>query len=234
MTYSKQQVKTWVNILQLVGCSILDVGGPAVSNGWIVNKVFLALQQHTDIKTAIVQLTTLDKLDVDVDQERINQLVMTDPLRNFIIDCDFQVKSQEQIIGPGVWPSSSSDHHESKKQWRKWLFSPELEKENLYCKLVLLNHYCQQHQIKLYVYQGYEISWSPLQILNLQNIIENTNACWYSEYINSPYYQQHNHQNSNLEPCIGYQVELACIVSKHLPEPVQNKLVKFKSSNDRN
>jgi len=234
ITYSKQQLKTWANILQLAGCHILDVGGPAVSNQWIVNKTFLALQQHIDIKTAIVQLTGLAKLDVDVDQERIDQLVTPDPLRNFIIDHDFQVKSQEQITGSGVWPSSFSSHHESKKQWRKWLFSPALEKEDLYCKLVLLDNYCQQHQIKLYVYQGYEISWTQSQTLNLQNIIENIDTCWYPEYVKSSHYQQHNHQNSNTVPCMGYQIELSCMVGKKLPEPVQNKLIKFKSTHDRN
>ena len=232
ITYSKQEVKTCVNILQLAGCSMVDVGGPAVSNQWIVNKTFLGFQQHPDIKTAIIQLTGLSKLDVEVDQERINELVRPDPLRNFVIDSDFQIKSKEQIGILGVWPSSVSDHHESKKQWRKWLFSPVLETEDLYCKLVLLDNYCQYHQIKLHVYQGYNIPWTAQQTFNLQNTIKNIDTCWYSEYFKSSHYQHHNHQNSNSVPCLGYQIELACIVGKSLPKIVQNKLTKFKSAHD--
>lgn len=233
ITFSKQSVKTWPNILQMTGCSITDVSGPAVSNQWIVNKAFLGLQQNPDIKTAIVQLSSLGKLDVEVDQERINELVIPDPLRDFVIDHDFQVQSKEQIKNSGVWPSSVSEHHESKKQWRKWLFSPKLETEELYCKLILLDYYCQEHQIKLHVYQGYDIPWTIQQSSNLENIIKNIDSCWYTEYLESPHYQQSNYQDSTV-PGIGYQIELACIVGKTLPELVQNKLTKFKLAYERN
>jgi hypothetical protein len=232
MTYSKQKVKTWVNMLQLAGCFVVDVSGPAVSNQWIINKTLLGIEQHPDIKTVIIQLTGLAKLDVDVDQTRINELVKPDPLRNFVIDSDFEIKSKEQIGISGVWPSSVSDHHESKKQWRKWLFSPALEIEDLYCKLVLLENYCQHRQIKLHVYQGYDIPWTAQQTTNLQNIIKNIDSSWYPEYVKSSYYQQHNHLNGNPVPCLGFQIALACVVSQLLPEIVQNKLTKFKSTYD--
>jgi hypothetical protein len=216
------------------GCTILDVGGPAVSNYWIINKAFLGLQQNPDIKTAIIQLTSLDKLDVEVDQDRINQLVMPDPLRNFVIDHDFEVRSKDQMADSGVWPSSVSDHHESKKQWRRWLYSPGLETEELYCKLILLNHYCQHHQITLYVYQGYNIPWTQSQNVGLKNIIQNINSCWHTEYIKSSHYQQHDHQDLNTVPCLSYQLELSYTVAQHLPELVKNKLIKFKSAYEQN
>jgi hypothetical protein len=230
ITFSKQKHKTWPNILHLAGCTVIDVGGPAVSNQWIINKTFLGLQQHSDVKTAIVQLTALKKLDVEVDSERINVLVNPDPLRNFIIDKDLQVKSGDQIENAGTWPSSGSTHHESKKHWNKWLFSPALEKEDLYCKLMLLNSYCQQHHIGLHVYQGYDIQWSDQQFLNLQKIIKNITSSWYSEYLISSHYQQHDKQNQNSVPCIGYQIELAEIVGKELSCDIEKKLKRIKSA----
>jgi hypothetical protein len=220
--------------LQLSGCNIIDVSGPAVSNQWIINKTFLGLQQHPNVKTVIIQLTNLGKLDVDVDQERIDHLVAPDPLRNFVIDKNFVVKSGDQITGEGVWPSSISDYHVSKQYWNKWLVSPELEKEDLYCKLILLKNYCQQHDIELLVYQGYDIVWQDYQIANLQNIIKNINANFYSEYLKSAHYHHHNYQNNNTVPCIGYQLEIAQIISKNLPQFIQNTLTKFKLAYDRN
>jgi len=231
ITFSNQELNTWPNILQLAGCTVVDVSGPAVSNQWIVNKTFLGLQQHPEIKTAIVQLTGLGKLDVDVDSERINVLVKPDPLRNFIIDKNLQVKSVDQIEDTGVWPSSGSDYHESKKHWYKWLFSPALEKEDLHCKLILLNSYCQQHQIKLHVYQGYDIKWTDQQIFDLKNIIKNINSSFHSEYLISTHFQKQSDQNSIL--CIGYQLELAEIISKDLPRGTEDKIKKLKSAHER-
>lgn len=233
ITFSKQKLKTWPNILQLVGCAVIDVGGPAVSNQWIINKAFLELQQQPDIKTAIIQLSNLEKLDVYVDSERIDVLVKPDPSRNFIIDNNLQVKSGDQIETAGTWPSSGSTHHESKKHWNKWLFSPALEKEDLYCKLMLLSSYCQQHHIVLHVYQGYDINWSEQQFLNLQKIIKNITSSWYSEYLISSHYQQHDNQNQNYVPCIGYQIELAEIVGKELSYNVATKVKKFKLAHVR-
>jgi hypothetical protein len=233
ITFSRQQSKTWTNILQFAGCDIVDVGGPAVSNQWIVNKVFLGLQQYPDIKTAVIQLTSLKKLDVEVGPERINDLVKSDPLRNFIIDEKFQVTSADQINGSGIWPSSASDHHESKKQWYTWLCSPGLEKEDLYCKLLLLDAYCQQNYITLQVYQGYDIDWTAQQSMGLQNTIKNQALAWYSAYLKSPHYQNHNHEHQNTVPCIGYQIEIAQMVAKELPQHTQDKIAKFKLAYDR-
>jgi hypothetical protein len=93
---------------------------------------------------------------------------------------------------------------------------------------MLLNSYCQQHHIGLQVYQGYDIKWSDQQFLYLQKIIKNITSSWYSEYLISFYYQQHDKQNQNSVPCMGYQIELAEIVGKELSYNVEKKLKKFK------
>jgi len=231
ITYSQQKIKTWANILQLAGCTIVDVSGPAVSNQWILNKTLLGLQQHSDIKTAVVQLTSLGKLDVYVDQKRINQLVIKDPLRNFIIDEHFEVKTRDQIDTTGIWPSSGSNHHESKKQWYEWLCSPFLEKEDIYCKLILLDNYCQQRNIKLHVYQGYQIEWNSQQIIGLQSIIKNIDSSFWSKYSQSLHYLKHDDNRTSV-PGMGYQIEIAQIIAKELPQSIQDKLIKFKSAYD--
>lgn len=233
ITYTKQHHKTWANILKLAGCEVVDVGGPAVSNQWIINKTFLELQKNNSIGIAFVQLTSLGKLDVEVGVDRIADLVKTDPLRNFVIDRDFQVLSDSQIGDWGIWPSSVGDHHESKKQWRRWLFSPILEKEDVYCKLVLLDNFCQERNIKLYVYHGYRIDWDGEQYTGLQHLIENIDDDFYSVYLKSLHYQNHDHHDQNSVPCLGYQLELAETVSKELPTDLQQKLLKFKSAYDR-
>jgi len=233
ITFSKQKVKTWPNILQLAGCAVTDVGGPAVSNQWIVNKTFLGLQQHSDIKIAVVQLTGLGKLDVEVDVEKINELVRPDPLRNFVIDYDNQIKSNDQLEISGVWPSSGSQHHESKKQWYKWLSSPGLEREDLYCKLMLLDMFCKQCDIKFCVYQGYDIAWNQQQYADLKSIIKNIDTSLYTLYQKSKYYQDLGLQNSSV-PSLHFQLEIATAVGKELPIGVQNKIAKFKSTYEKN
>jgi hypothetical protein len=227
-TYTKSSHKTWANIFQLVGCKVVDVSGPGVSNQWIVNKTFLELQKNTGIDTAFVQLADLGKLDVEVDIDRINNLVKPDPLRNFVIDRDLQVLSDSQIGDWGIWPSSCSDCHESKKQWQKWLFSPALEKEDLYCKLVLLENFCKERNIKLCVYHGFYIDWNSEQRAGLQHMIRNIDDCITSAYQKSPHYQNHDHHHQNLIPCLGYQLELAQTIGKELPMDLQQKLLKFK------
>jgi hypothetical protein len=233
MTYSKQKNKTWVNFLKLVGCSIQDASGPAVSNQWIINKTFLALLQYPDIKIAFVQLTNLGKLDVQVNLEKIEQLVKSDPIRNFVIDHNNQIKSGDQIENSGIWPSSASVNHLSKQQWTKWLYSPELEKEDIYCKLLLLDNFCKQHSIKLNVYQGYDIDWSAEQTINLKHIIKNIDSDFYSVYKHSPHYKSHDFNNHNSVPCLEYQLELAQLFGKQLSPEIQKKLDKFKSAYDK-
>ena len=233
ITYTKQRYKTWANILKLVGCDIVDVSKPAVSNQWIINKTFLELQKNTGINTVLVQLTALGKLDVEVGVDRIHELVKSDPLRNFIIDKDLHVLSGDQIGDWGIWPSSTSGYHESKKYWRKWLFSPTLEKEDVYCKLLLLDVFCKERNIKLCVYHGYGIDWDFTQHSTLQYLIKSIDENFYSVYQESSHYQNHDHHKQNSVPCLGYQHELAQTIAKELPMDLQHKILKFKSTYDR-
>ena len=226
ITFSRAALKTWPNILKLAGCDVIDVSGPAVSNQWIINKTFLTLYQSPDIKTVFLQLTNTGKLDVEVDSLRIKELVRPDPLRNFVLTDDFQVLSRQQITDSGIWPSSGSTHHKSKDYWKKWLYSPGLEKEDIYCKLILLDQFCTQQNINLHVYQGYKINWLTNEHLVLKNIIKNIDNDFYTEYLNSVHYKNHDHTQT--VPCLGYQIELAQILSRELPTPVQDKVNKFK------
>lgn len=195
ISWSGQERKTWVNILRAAGLKITDVGGPAVSNQWILNKAILELwNSHYD--TVIIQLTSLGKLDVEVNSERIAELVNKDSIRNFTYK--------------GVWPSSASDDHESKKLYYKWLASPNLEIEDITCKLLLLSMLCKKNNINLYVYQGYDIPWSIEQKNLLADILVDSNSL-YNDYPNSIHYQYHDH--SNTVPCLSYQFELAKRIS---------------------
>ena len=97
-SWSGQERKTWVNILRAVGVDLVDVGGPAVSNQWIINRAFQQLLAN-QFDHVIIQLTSLGKLDVEINAER-QHLVNNDSLRNFVVD--------------GIWPSSHSQEHPAK------------------------------------------------------------------------------------------------------------------------
>jgi hypothetical protein len=124
-------------------------------------------------------------------------LVINDSVRNFTYK--------------GIWPSSSSDDHASKQLYYKWLYSPGLEIEDLLCKLILLNHLCNQRGINLYVFQGYPIPWTDKQKEWLNNIIHDLDSDLYSPYPGSEHYQFHDHANT--VPCISYQFVLAKMIA---------------------
>jgi len=195
LSYSKQEKKVWTNILRVSGADILDVSGPAVTNQWILDRAYLALLSNPDIKIVVLQLTSQGKLDVEVDQERTEELVNCDSLRNFTID--------------GVWPSSHSLEHPAKQLWNKWLYSPNLETQELFCKIMLLDHWCNSHNISLSIIQGYNIQWTEEQSTYLKNVIHNLSSSIYSQYTNSIYYAQHDHSKQNTIPCLEYQFQLA-------------------------
>lgn len=197
LSWSGQERKTWVNILKATGLKITDVGGPAVSNQWIINKTILELLENP-YDNIIIQLTSLGKLDVEINEERIKELVVNDTLRNFTYK--------------NIWPSSASDDHESKKQYYKWLMSPSLDTEDIVVKLSLLHEICAIRKINLYVFQGYDIPWSEQQSHILKNIIINEPSL-YNAYPNSIHYQFHDHINT--VPCLSYQFVLAKLISKH-------------------
>lgn len=192
---SYQESKTWTSILKLVGCDILDVSGPAVSNQWIVNRASLAVLDREDIQRLIIQLTFLDKLDVEIFGERKNELVDKDSLRNFVID--------------GVWPSSASIEHPSKLLWRQWLFSPRLEIQDLRVKLKLLSHLCESRNIEMIVLQGYHIPWDLYESEDVLDLIENHQDPLYDRYEKSDRYHFHDPDSLISVPEIGWQLEFA-------------------------
>jgi hypothetical protein len=123
LSWGSQERKTWVNILKIGGASIIDAGGPAVSNQWIINQSILQAMSNTDITHVVIQLTSIGKLDVETNPDRIAELVESDQLRNFTFN--------------GIWPSSHSTNHPAKQLWKTWLSSPGLELQDIFCKLVL-------------------------------------------------------------------------------------------------
>jgi hypothetical protein len=210
VSWSGQVKKTWINILKTVGADIVDVGGPAVSNQWILNRVIDYLIHYSDISHVVIQLTSLDKLDVEVDAERMAELVEPDTARNFTIH--------------GVWPSSGSLDHPAKQLWAKWLSSPGLEMQDITNKLVLLDHWCRTHNVVLTVFQGYDLSWTADQKLMLSSILDTGVEPAAMAYVNSQYYQWHDHHNQNTVPCLEYQFDLALSMAQKLDQTAADRV----------
>ena len=214
LSFGGQERKTWVNVLRTAGLNIADVGGPAVSNQWILNKAITAVFEN-NYDCVIIQLTSLGKLDVEVDPERIKELVEPDTVRNFTYQ--------------NIWPSSASLEHTSKQLWRQWLSSPGLEMEDLVCKLLLLDAYCRSRRIQLQVYQGYSIPWSDTPRFMIADIVR-TNTNLYDAYPKSDYYQYHDHSNS--VPCLLYQFELAEQIARDCCPEILDRVKKTRSQNE--
>jgi hypothetical protein len=199
ISWSGQERKTWVNIFKVAGLDITDVGGPAVSNQWILNRAIEYLLSNT-IDIVIIQLTSLGKLDVEVNESKYAELVSNDTLRDFTID--------------GIWPSSYSLEHQSKQLWAEWLYSPRLELQDIKVKLELLKFYCQTKDITLLVLEGYGI------------LPEHTNII-YNDYIASDDYKCHDHTDNNAVPCLEYQFTLAKNICSLLSLDVFDKIKKI-------
>jgi len=204
-SFGGQARKTWVNVLKSVGVNIVDVGGPAVSNQWILNQAFLKLLEDDSINQVILQLTSTGKLDVEVDPQRQAELVDTDSLRNFTFR--------------GIWPSSHSVDHESKRLYNQWLTSPGLETQDVFCKIMLLQDWCQSRRIEFTVLQGYAISWTNQQQIALSSIIPNISDPLYDQYKRSEFYKYHDHPGQNTVPCEQYQIDLAASICQRI-DPV--------------
>jgi len=175
----------------------------------------------TGIDKVVLQLTSLNKLDIEVDKKRIEQLVIPDNLRNFVVQPDLSVQhvsmeNLNQITTPSVWPSSASSDHPAKKLWKEFLSSPGLELEDIFCKLLLLDLYCKTNNIELLVFQGYRLPWSSHQTARLGSIIKNLDRSFYDDYRASHCYQKHDFTDNNTVPCFEYQVLIADTVGRHL------------------
>jgi hypothetical protein len=205
LSYGLQKTRTWVNVLKSIGATIIDCSGPAVSNQWIINQSFLKLKHDPEIKNVILQLTGLGKLDVEITADRMSHLVETDSLRNFTIG--------------NIWPSSVSTDHESKKLWSRWLSSPGLERQDIFCKLAMLSHWCTTHNIKLTVIQGYNINWTQQELHELSSIITDINTDIVTCYKQSSLFDQAFFDQHHGIPALDFQIELATkFVSVHCPE----------------
>lgn len=216
LTFGQQEIKGWPKILTAIGVNVVDLSGPAVSNQWIVDRTTEYLLQYNDVHAVVLQLTNVDKLDVKIDPERKSTLVDTDSNRNF--------------IWKDIWPSSVSIDHPSKELYFKHLYSPELLTKELAIKLTLLNFWCQQHNIELYIYQGYSIPWSHSDLDLIKELILNLDEPWGIEYKNSDFYKGHDFSNQNSVPCIEYAFWLADRVVKKLKLPVADRLAKIQQA----
>jgi hypothetical protein len=213
ISWSLQEKKTWASILQSMGINIVDVGGPAISNQSILNSAIDYLIKDSSITSVIIQLTDGLKLDVEIINDRKAELVDPDPLRNF--------------VHQGIWPSSKSKHHPAKELWHKWLASPSLEIQDIFCKLILLNHWCHSKNIQLIVTQGYDIPWNAQQLEYVKPIVSNLDLSIYDWYQSSDYYRLHDPSDTVL--CIEFQIELASYFSKQLGLDLSEKLERLKS-----
>lgn len=211
ITFSGQTQRTWVNVLSAAGADIVDVSAPAVSNQWIINRAFQQLHLDNHIKKAVIQLTACGKLDVEVNPDRIKSLVEPDTVRNFTVD--------------DVWPSSFSLEHESKQLWKQWLSSPGLEREDIICKLILLQHWCHTHEIQLLVIQGYAMSWNGLQHHQLASIIDGLDHNIMDEYKQSQWYQP----DSDV-PALGYQIQLAMHIAQQIQPDLLPRIEKMQQA----
>ena len=211
ISFSGQRAKTWVNILSLAGADIVDTGAPAVSNQWIINRAFLQLEADPTIRQAVLQLTAMGKLDVEINEERLKELVEPDFIRNFTVD--------------DVWPSSASVAHPSKQLWRQWLFSPKLEQQDVICKLRLLKHWCNTHKVELTVIQGYDLRWKEDQHQHLTSIINDVNYNIIDHYQGSEWY---THNQTIDVPVLGFQFEIAQLVAQQVDPALADQVEKIR------
>lgn len=198
ISWSGQTKQTWVKILALAGADIEDLGGPAVSNQWIIDQIALAVLDRRDVERVILQLTSLGKLDVEINDERLQELVRPDSIRNFTFR--------------NIWPSSGSVEHESKRLWHQWLYSTGLEIRELAVKLRLLAHYCQSAGIKITVIQGYDIPWIEQGHADVEKLIDPSTYCLYQQYLASERYKHHDHSGGNTVPELGWQIDFASVM----------------------
>lgn len=214
-SWSRQKRKTWVNLLRASGADITDVGGPAVSNQWILDRAFLAmLEDHYD--HAVIQITSIGKLDVEMLGDRYDKMVVMDRLRNFTVD--------------GIWPSSHSTQHPAKLLYKEFLSSPNLETQDLFCRLLLLENWCHSHGTKLTVLQPYHIPWTDQQRQRLAHLIDHMEMPLYEQYEASRHYKKHDHREENMVPCVDFHCDIAMLVAvKAVPEIV-HRLVRIQET----
>jgi len=213
LTFGSEAIRAWPQVLAAVGADIVNLSAPAVSNQWIVDRTAEYLLTHRDIDAAVIQLTSINKLDVEICNNRLQDLIEPDSLRNF--------------TWQGVWPSSVSAEHVSKQLYYEHLYSPMLLTKELAVKLALLNYWCQHSGIELLIYQGYAIPWTADDLDLVSGVIQNLDLPWATEYKSSNHYKNHNFSNSNTVPCQTWFVDRALHISQRLNLEVGQKVLKI-------
>jgi hypothetical protein len=200
LSWSKQNKPSWVKVLQLCKVPIKDIGGPAVSNEYILNRLIKYVYEQDHIDHVICQLTGTDKLDIEINDERYDKLVKNDSIRNFTHE--------------GLWPSSSSDDNQIKKDYYKWIYSRNIDIENTIIKIFTLNELCNKKHIPITFIQGYHITWPNSKLLDNVNMDKNFNI--YDYYMASDYWKLHDHKNMNSVPCVEFMKHYAFKINSEI------------------
>ena len=200
LSWSKQNKPSWVKVLQLCKVPIKDIGGPAVSNEYILNRLIKYVHEQDHIDHVICQLTGTDKLDIEINDERYDKLVKNDSIRNFTHE--------------GLWPSSSSDDNQIKKDYYKWIYSRNIDIENTIIKIFTLNELCNKKHIPITFIQGYHITWPNSKLLDNVNMDKNFNI--YDYYMASDYWKLHDHKNMNSVPCVEFMKHYAFKINSEI------------------
>jgi len=213
LSWSKQERSTWTKVIRLCGVDIDDQAGPAISNQLILTSMIQAVMEN-DYSQAVCQLTSTEKLDVEVNNDSRKDLVAKDPIRNF--------------THKGYWPSSVSQHHDSKKMFYEYLYSPTLEQQDTVFKWMLLQKLCAEKGIKLHTILGYKINWME----GVQKDLIATDHNWniYDYYTNGEYWKLHDHSlgEKNTVPNKYFQIHLAKKINNEMLKlPINEKLERF-------
>tara|TARA_S200002703_G_scaffold87970_1_gene75908 strand:- start:968 stop:1672 length:705 start_codon:yes stop_codon:yes gene_type:complete len=222
ITFGQQGRASWTKVLRVCGIDIVDAGGPAVSNEYILNKTIETicnLQQPID--HVVCQLTGVGKLDIDVsgvEYQHRQRLPQTDNMRNFTWE--------------GLWPSSSSKVGTIKKDYYKWYYSERLELQNIIVKLTLLDMLCNQKDIPLTILQGYFINWKNVKSESYLNMLDkidfDKDFVIYDYYKQSKSYAKHDYTGGNNLPNKQFAVHFAKKMNREILHlDIENKLAKF-------
>lgn len=213
ISWSGQHRPTWVNVLKICGADIDDHGGPAISNQTILNRMIEAVLDN-DYDQAVCQLTGTGKLDVEINSDARREVMRSDSIRNF--------------THRGVWPSSSSEEHESKRMYYKYLHSPTAEQKDIIFKWSLLDRLCADKGTILHTVMGYKLDW-----LTGRHTLIRTDHDYsiYADYTQGEHYQHHDHSvgEKNTVPNKHFQIHLAKKINNEMLKlPIQDRLEKFR------
>ena len=222
ITFAQQGRPSWTKVLKVCGIEVIDAGGPAVSNEYILNNTIQHLNNlQSPIDHVVCQLTGLGKLDIDVQgiaYEHRKLLPQTDNIRNFTWD--------------GLWPSSTSKISPIKKDYYKWIYSERLELQNIIIKLSLIEQICKNKKLPLTIIQGYFLPWknvdSDIYTAMLDKLTFDKNFVIQDYYKTTKCYEYHDSRNGNNLPNKQFAVHFAKKMNKDfLHFDIEHKLEKF-------